>query len=93
MLSNFNLYRYVTGLTPSGFNEGTQALDAIIAANKNARKYFGGGDTLQEFKSLSPGLYLAALEDPAYYLFTGGGTVLKAGYGPCTPVSNSFSCP
>lgn len=67
----------VMGLTSSGFNEGTTALDATIAANKKARKYFGGGDTLQEFKSLSPGLYMAALEDPAYYLFTGGGTVLK----------------
>lgn len=68
----------VMGLTSSGFNEGTTALDAAIAANKNARKYFGGGDTIHEFKSLSPGLYMAALEDPAYYLFTGGGTVLKA---------------
>jgi phosphoglycerate kinase len=68
----------VMGLTSSGFHEGTAALDAAIAANKAARKYFGGGDTLAEFKSLSPGLYMSALEDPQYYLFTGGGTVLKA---------------
>jgi phosphoglycerate kinase len=68
----------VMGLTTSGFNEGTTALDATIADNKGARKYFGGGDTLQEFKSLSPGLYMSALDDPKYYLFTGGGTVLKA---------------
>ena len=68
----------VMGLTSSGFHEGTAALDATIAANKEARKYFGGGDTLAEFKSLSPGLYMSALEDPRYYLFTGGGTVLKA---------------
>lgn len=68
----------VMGFTPKGFHEGTQALDAAIAANKKARKYFGGGDTLQEFKSLSPGLYMSALEDAMYYLFTGGGTVLKA---------------
>ena len=68
----------VMGLTSSGFHEGTEALDAAIAANAPARKYFGGGDTLAEFKSLSPGLYMSALEDPQYYLFTGGGTVLKA---------------
>ena len=68
----------VMGLTSSGFHEGTAALDAAIAANAEARKYFGGGDTLAEFKSLSPGLYMSALEDPQYYLFTGGGTVLKA---------------
>ena len=68
----------VMGLTSSGFHEGTAALDATIAANKEARKYFGGGDTLAEFKSLYPGLYMSALEDPRYYLFTGGGTVLKA---------------
>ena len=68
----------VMGLTSSGFHEGTAALDAAIAANAPARKYFGGGDTLAEFKSLSPGLYMSALEDPQYYLFTGGGTVLKA---------------
>ena len=68
----------VMGLTSSGFHEGTAALDAAIAANAEARKYFGGGDTLAEFKSLSPGLYMSALEDPQYYLFSGGGTVLKA---------------
>ena len=68
----------VMGFTAKGFHEGTEALDAAIAANASARKYFGGGDTIQEFKSLSPGLYMAALEDPQFYLFTGGGTVLKA---------------
>ena len=68
----------VVGLTSSGFNEGTSALDAAVAANVGARKYFGGGGTLQEFKSLSPGLFLSALDDPKFYLFTGGGTVLKA---------------
>ena len=39
---------------------------------------YGGGDTLQEFKNLSPGLYLAAMDNAMYYFFTGGGTVLKA---------------
>jgi phosphoglycerate kinase len=68
----------VMGFTSSGFHEGTSALDHAIAENKEARKYFGGGDTIQEFKSLSPALYLAAAYDPTFYLFTGGGTVLKA---------------
>ena len=68
----------VMGYTSKGFHEGTAALDALIASNARARKYFGGGDTIHEFKSLSPGLYMSALEDPRFYLFTGGGTVLKA---------------
>ena len=68
----------VMGYTSKGFHEGTAALDALIASNSRARKYFGGGDTIHEFKSLSPGLYMSALEDPRFYLFTGGGTVLKA---------------
>ena len=66
------------GFTSSGFHEGTTALDHAIAANKGARKYFGGGDTIQEFKSLTPALYLSAAVDPTFYLFTGGGTVLRA---------------
>lgn len=68
----------VMGFTSSGFHEGTTALDHAIAANKGARKYFGGGDTIQEFKSLTPALYLSAAVDPTFYLFTGGGTVLRA---------------
>ena len=68
----------VMGYTSSGFHEGTTALDHAISSNKSARKYFGGGDTIQEFKSLSPALYLSAVDDPTFYLFTGGGTVLKA---------------
>jgi len=67
----------VMGFTSSGFHEGTTALDHAISSNKLARKYFGGGDTIQEFKSLSPALYLSAVDDPTFYLFTGGGTVLK----------------
>ena len=76
--SNTIFVNAVMGLTSSGFHEGTEALDQIISTNRNAYKYFGGGDTLHEFKSLSPGLYIDALSDPKYYLFTGGGTVLKA---------------
>ena len=41
-------------------------------------KLYGGGDTLQEFKDLCPGLYLSVLDDAQYYFFTGGGSVLKA---------------
>ncbi len=67
----------VMGFVPN-FSEGTFALDSIIDKNGEAMKLFGGGDTLQEFKRLLPGLYLSALDNPKYYLFTGGGAVLKA---------------
>ena len=53
-------------------------MDRTIDSNRNAQKFYGGGDTLQEFKNLSPGLYLAAMDSAQYYFFTGGGTVLKA---------------
>jgi hypothetical protein len=32
---------------------------------------------LLQFKKLLPGLYHAAIDSSKYYLFTGGGTVLK----------------
>ncbi len=67
----------VMGLTPN-FAEGTISLDLIIDENKQAQKLFGGGDTLQEFKTLLPDVYSKALEDDKYYFFTGGGTILKA---------------
>jgi phosphoglycerate kinase len=67
----------VMGLTPH-FCDGSQKLDRTIDGNRTAMKFYGGGDTLQEFKSLSPGLYLAAMDSAQYYFFTGGGTVLKA---------------
>ena len=67
----------VMGLTPH-FAEGTIALDKLIDSNKDAMKLFGGGDTNQELKTLLPGVYMKAVDDPAYYLFTGGGAVLKA---------------
>ncbi len=67
----------VMGLTPH-FTEGSEALDRRIDKNRTAVKLYGGGDTLQEFKSLCPGLYLSVLDDALYYLFTGGGSVLKA---------------
>jgi len=67
----------VMGFTPH-FTDGSRALDTSIDANRQANKLYGGGDTLQEFKDLCPGLYLSVLDDAQYYFFTGGGSVLKA---------------
>ncbi|MDA3778976.1 MAG: phosphoglycerate kinase [Bacteroidales bacterium] len=67
----------VMGFTPY-FNEGTIALDELIDDNTDAVKLYGGGDTMQELKRLLPGLYIVALDSPKYYIFTGGGAVLKA---------------
>ncbi len=67
----------VMGFTPH-FNEGTIALDQMIDKNMEAVKLYGGGDTMQELKRLLPGLYIVALDSPKYYIFTGGGAVLKA---------------
>lgn len=67
----------VMGYTPH-FNEGTIALDQLIDGNTEAIKLYGGGDTMQELKRLLPGLYIVALDHPQYYIFTGGGAVLKA---------------
>lgn len=67
----------VMGYSPY-YTEGTIALDELIDENKEAIKLYGGGDTLQELKRLLPGLYIVALDNPKYYIFTGGGAVLKA---------------
>ncbi|RJQ49444.1 MAG: phosphoglycerate kinase [Nitrospiraceae bacterium] len=67
----------VMGFTPH-FCEGSKALDETLDENKTALKMYGGGDTLQEFKNLCPGLYLSILDSSKYYFFTGGGTVLTA---------------
>ncbi|MFH1057816.1 MAG: phosphoglycerate kinase [Pseudomonadota bacterium] len=67
----------VMGFTPH-FTDGSKALDTTIDLNRQAAKLYGGGDTLQEFKDLLPGLYLSVLDDADYYFFTGGGTVLTA---------------
>ncbi len=67
----------VMGFTPH-FNDGTIALDTLIDENVEAVKLYGGGDTMQELKRLLPGLYIMALDSPKYYIFTGGGAVLKA---------------
>ncbi|MEW6109872.1 MAG: phosphoglycerate kinase [Nitrospirota bacterium] len=67
----------VMGFTPH-FSAGSAALDSTIDHNRTALKMYGGGDTLQEFKDLCPGLYLSVLDNTQYYFFTGGGTVLTA---------------
>lgn len=67
----------VMGFTPH-FTQGSAALDSTIDHNRTALKMYGGGDTLQEFKNLCPGLYLSVLDNARYYFFTGGGTVLTA---------------
>lgn len=67
----------VMGLTPV-FSDGTRQLNREVAENTKALKLFGGGDTLQELKALNPNVFLSAVDDPLYYFFTGGGTVLKA---------------
>jgi phosphoglycerate kinase len=67
----------VMGYTPH-FTAGSQALDHTIDRNRVAMKMYGGGDTLQEFKDLCPGLYLSVMDNASYYFFTGGGTVLTA---------------
>ncbi len=67
----------VMGYTPH-FNEGTIALDELIDKSSYSVKLYGGGDTMQELKRLLPGLYIVALDSPNYYIFTGGGAVLKA---------------
>ena len=54
------------------------ALYKAINENSSAQKLYGGGDTLQELKNLSPGVYLKGLNNPDCYYFTGGGTILKA---------------
>ncbi|MFH1350292.1 MAG: phosphoglycerate kinase [Pseudomonadota bacterium] len=65
----------VMGLTPPFF-EGTQSLYRLIASNGGAHKLFAGGDTLQELRNLCPEIYLAGMDSPDYYYFTGGGSVL-----------------
>ncbi|MEW6409485.1 MAG: phosphoglycerate kinase [Nitrospirota bacterium] len=67
----------VMGFTPH-FTAGSEALDRTIDENTVALKMYGGGDTLQEFKNLCPGLYLSVMDNAQYYFFTGGGTVLTA---------------
>ncbi|HOH46745.1 MAG TPA: phosphoglycerate kinase, partial [Candidatus Cloacimonadota bacterium] len=60
------------------FGEGTKAMYQLIDQNKTALKLFGGGDTIQDFKELLPGVFAKAANNPQYYFFTGGGAILDA---------------
>jgi phosphoglycerate kinase len=51
---------------------------SLIDQNKKAMKIYGGGDTIQDFKTLLPEIFAAAAKDESYYFFTGGGAVLNA---------------
>lgn len=67
----------VMGLMPLFF-EGSRELYRLINENTSASKLYAGGDTLQELRNLCPGIYIAGLDDPKTYYFTGGGSVLAA---------------
>ncbi len=67
----------VMGLMPLFF-EGSRVLYRLVGSNQSAMKLFGGGDTLQELRNLCPDVYLAGLDSPDTYYFTGGGSVLAA---------------
>ena len=60
------------------FPDGSRSLYQAIFSAKNANKLFGGGDTLQEVKSLCPGEYINSIDNQMCYYFTGGGSVLTA---------------
>jgi phosphoglycerate kinase len=60
------------------FKEGTRTLYSLIHSCNQAQKLFGGGDTIQEFGDLLPGIFTQAKNDSRYYFFTGGGAVLDA---------------
>jgi phosphoglycerate kinase len=75
--ANTILVNAVMGLMPH-FPDGSRALYQLVTSNASAWKLFGGGDTLQELRNLCPACYLAGLDDPKTYYFTGGGSVLGA---------------
>jgi phosphoglycerate kinase len=60
------------------FKDGTKGMYSLIDSNKTAIKLFGGGDTIQDFKDLLPGIWMKAANDKTYYFFTGGGAILDA---------------
>jgi len=66
----------VMGFSPH-YLDGSKALYTAIDKNKKAHKLYGGGDTNQEFKLGLPTVFRRAEDDPNYYFFTGGGTILK----------------
>lgn len=68
----------VMGYDKVGYTEGTLALLNIIEKNNHAKIFFGGGDTLEALKKLTPKFYEKTINDNRFFLFTGGGTILKA---------------
>ena len=56
----------VMGFTPH-FTAGSAALDSTIDHNRTAIKMYGGGDTLQEFKTSAPGFTSQFLIITQYY--------------------------
>ncbi len=60
------------------FPEGSMAMYSLIDQNKDAVKLFGGGDTIQDFRTYLPGIFAQAQNDEKYYFFTGGGAVLTS---------------
>jgi phosphoglycerate kinase len=60
------------------FPEGSMKMYELIDANALAQKLFGGGDTIQDFRTYLPGIFAQAQKDPRYYFFTGGGAILAA---------------
>ena len=60
------------------YTEGSKAMFSLIDSNQTAMKLYGGGDTIQDFKELLPGVFGKAANDPHYYFFTGGGAILDA---------------
>ncbi len=60
------------------FKDGTKGAYKLIDANEKAKKLFGGGDTIQEFKDLLSDTFAQAVDNDRYYFFTGGGAILDA---------------
>ncbi len=60
------------------FPEGSMAMYRLIDSCAKAKKLFGGGDTIQDFKEYLPGIFAKAQNDSSYYFFTGGGAILDA---------------
>lgn len=60
------------------YQEGTKAFNTLLDSCGQAQKLLGGGDTIQDFRDLLPGVFARAANDPNYYFFTGGGAILDA---------------
>jgi phosphoglycerate kinase len=60
------------------YTAGTMAMYKLIDSQESTQKLFGGGDTIQDFGQLLPGIYSQAVNDPRYYFFSGGGAILNA---------------